>query len=115
MMILFVIGIVMPTLLIGLTPALRLGSALARVRIEAVIDALKTADPTDDAAWTASAAEPALALHETMRTLSAGFGNGVSGITLFFWGVTMSYVFLAFHSEFFSGLDRKKVDPNDGA
>ena len=65
-----------PLLFSGFLYSMRTAAALVRNEIATVIAVMKRVTPADEEKWTSEVAEPALALHETLMTLSVGWGRG---------------------------------------
>ena len=84
-------ALLVPLVLAGWLPSVRLASALARdAVIETIRLAAKTA-PADADAWTKKVAEPAIALDRAMKTLSSGWGRGLLGLTMTCWLAALAY------------------------
>lgn len=84
-------ALLVPLVLAGWLPSVRLASALARdAVIETIRLAAKTA-PADADAWTKKVAEPAIALDRAMKTLSNGWGRGLLGLTMTCWLAALAY------------------------
>ena len=75
------IATAVPVIFIGWMASMQQGSALARLRVQAAIDAVKKSDPRDKVAFAPVAAQ-CLQLEHTMQELSDGWGRGLLGLTL---------------------------------
>ena len=80
-----------PLLFSGFLYSMRTAAALVRNEIATVIAVMKRVTPADEEKWTSEVAEPALALHETLMTLSAGWGRGFFGVGLVCWSMGLGF------------------------
>ena len=102
---------VLPTILAGWWTAMKTGSTLARNSVDLVITAAEKTDPMSEE-WEPLVAQPALALEDTMRVLSDGFGSGLCGFVLMFWLFTAANFSCAIYPAFLEASDRQNgVEP----
>lgn len=91
----------------GFWGSMRLASALARNSVTDVMKAARATSPLDDEAWERDVRAPALALDETMRVLSRGWGRGLFGMTFTFWMFSLA--------RFMAAIDRLRCAGMDAA
>eukprot|EP01050_Picozoa_sp_SAG11_P001840 SAG11_NODE_86_length_17300_cov_11.466717_12_plen_448_part_00 len=82
-----------------------LGSCVCRDAATEVLVAAKTTDPTSKPTWDARVARPALALHQKLRILSAGWARGLAGLTLALWFLSAAMLTWALNDTHCAALD----------
>lgn len=91
-----VLGTMFP---LGFWTSVSLGSALARGAVDKVQRALTAADPRSRESWDKDIAQPALALDQTMRTLSRGWSRGLLGLGLTIWLFCLNFFLRGMNTE----------------
>ena len=91
-----VLGTMFP---LGFWTSVSLGSALARGEVDKVQRALTAADPRSRESWDRDIAQPALALDQTMRTLSRGWSRGLLGLGLTIWLFCLNFFLRGMNTE----------------
>eukprot|EP01052_Picozoa_sp_SAG31_P048109 SAG31_NODE_9920_length_1210_cov_1.189919_1_plen_331_part_10 len=77
------VGIIMPIIFSGWWASMTTASCLCKGNIVGVIMKVDSTDPADGAAWDEDVVKPALALVESMETLSRGWSSGLLGLGAF--------------------------------
>eukprot|EP01043_Picozoa_sp_COSAG02_P035065 COSAG02_NODE_2488_length_8701_cov_25.089630_7_plen_240_part_00 len=95
-LLILVLGTMFP---LGFWTSVSLGSALARGAVDTVQHALTTADPRSRESWDKDVAQPALALDQTMRTLSRGWSRGLLGLGLTIWLFCLQFFLRGMNTE----------------
>lgn len=95
-LLILVLGTLFP---LGFWSSVSLGSALAREAVDKVQHALTTADPRSRESWDRDIAQPALALDQTMRTLSRGWSRGLLGLGLTIWLFCLQFFLRGMNTE----------------
>jgi len=86
---LIILPTVLPAIMTVWFLSLRFASAVARQEATNVLRAATTVDPTDSAAWDAKVQRPAFELEHLFRSVSEGWGRGLFGLALSFWGMAL--------------------------
>ena len=86
---LIILTTVLPAIMTVWFLSLRFASAVARQEATNVLRAATTVDPTDSATWDAKVQRPAFELEHLFRSVSEGWGRGLFGLALSFWGMAL--------------------------
>ncbi len=101
------------SVLLGFWPSMILASALCRDQISRLMVTLRTADPANSDRWQQNVVDQALAIDQSMRALSRGWGKALLGLSLASWCMSFNFFCKAINNEYVDAKEQMSIAVGD--